>query len=966
MNGFRLLKKQEIKELRVTGFLYEHIKTGAQVLYMDNGDEEKVFSIAFKTPPADDSGIAHVTEHSVLCGSRKYPLREPFVELMKGSVNTFLNAMTYTDWTVYPVASKNEKDFKNLTDVYLDAVFFPKLKENPHILKQEGWHYELDKERLFINGIVYNEMKGMFSSPSMTGWLEFYRNLYPDSIYRFMSGGVPESIPQLTQETFVAFHERYYHPSNSYVLLAGNLEIQGFLQYLDQEYFSKFEKKERKRMPVSQQDFAGAREVVREYPIGKGEPVDGKTYFYYGVSLPGIQDRELILGIEILQSILSDFPASPLKRALVDGKIVADLTGEIDDSISLPNVVFTGIGGDSKNQAQFKQLVEATLKGLSEKGLDRDLVKAAINKLEFKLRELDSNRTPRGIVYHLMNLSNWINEDDAFKGLMFARILNEIKEKVDKGYFEKLIKNHLLGNSQTLFLTLVPRPGLEEKMQQDFEQKMKKELAVFSKSERQKISEEEKQLKKLQATPDSPKALASLPILKLDDLRKEGENIPFEKIQDKETTYLWHSMNTNGIVYLRLNFDASGLKEHEIPYLKLLSQVLGKISTEKYNYKDLANKIYGVTGGIAFSTMVAMQPMAINKYRPYLVLSGKVLAAQQDELYSLVSEILLHSRYDEKERLRELIGQLRASLEASVAENGFEYAVLSAGQAWGGGKAYEEKLGGETFFKFIHQLDENFEQQFNDLKDTLARLGRELFVRSGLVAALALDVDLLSAASPRVKDCVNMLPAGEALATPPVFATQIKRKAIVIGGKVQYVVKGIDLSTLGLTSFPGQLKVLENILSGSYLWNTIRVLGGAYGGFFRVNPNGFLYIGSYRDPNLAESLKVYDEISDYLKKLSFEERELTKNIIGTIGGLDIPSLPKGKLDFSVNTYLMGITPELRQKVRQEVFATTLEELKKYAVLFDKIANVKNYTVSGSEEKILGSKELFEQVVKIWE
>lgn len=983
-SAFKLIKRQQLKTLNATGYLYEHIKTKAQIIYIDDKSEEKVFSIALKTPIEDDSGLPHILEHTVLAGSRKYPSKEPFLELMKGSVNTFVNAMAYPDYTIYPVASKNTKDFYNLVDVYLDAVFNPLVKENINIFKQEGWHYEYDKKekKLSINGIVYNEMKGAYSSPD--SWIEYYltKNQYTESQYHNDSGGFPEKIPTLTYKKFCKFHDDYYHPSNSYTLLSGSLDLNGFLKYFDQEYLKNFKYKKINAQIRAPKFFNNVKNITKRYAVEESENLENKSYFCFStlvnrtnsVGVKCSKDSvETTVALKILGSLLTELSSSPLKRMLVDNKISSDVLSYVSDFLSYPAVTFMAIGGNAKDKNKFAKMFIATLKDLSKNGIDKEIINAAINKMEFTLKDFDKFNTPKGITYALRIMQHWISNHEPFERLQIDEILKSIRLKVKKErYFEKLISKYLLKNINGVFLTLVPDKSLTQKNILAETKKLNSLCKKLSEKDIQEIVDEQKKLKIAQEAPDLPENLEKIPLLELKDLNsnqgkiefKESSNIMPQVSDCKELLYDYPS---NGITYTRLLFDASCVNAQDVQCLMLLTKLLGKVDTKKYNYKDLSNTLNSSTGGVVFSLHIISVKNSIKDYRPYFTVEGKCLNGKQGSMFELITEILLNSKFS-VQRVKELIAENRAKIKSELAWSANTYNILSSTSSFGGSEYYKNEISGLPYYKFLCQVDDCVDALIARLVDIV----KKVFVKDNLTISLLSDGDALKKATKYSNEMYSKLPSRSPLhidnsalnIVAPKFEEQLARKALIVGGNIQYVCKTVNAFDLGVSTYSGDQYVLANLISLSYIWNQIRIIGGAYGGEFTFTQNGIMTFYSYRDPNIVETLNAFNGVSKFLKEVDLSERELRKNIIGVIGEYEKIQNPLNlqmMMNRSTTNYLSKIPYGDLQKLRDEILSTTIEQIKSMTNLFDKVAEVQNYSVAGPHKKISEHRDLFDVV-----
>lgn len=961
--GFCLRECREIKEINSVGYLMEHEKSGAQLLYLKNEDDNKVFSISFRTPPSDDTGVAHIVEHSVLCGSRKFPLKEPFVELVKGSLNTFLNAMTFPDKTMYPIASRNDKDFHNLMDVYLDAVFYPSMHEEREILMQEGWHYELDEnDELIYRGVVYNEMKGALSSPESVLDQKIMESLFPDTTYGYESGGEPDAIPNLTQEAFLSFHRAYYHPSNSYIFLYGDCDIEEKLAFLDEAYLSKFSRQEVDSKVAYQPLFDVPREVCESYPISAGEEKTDKTFLSLNYIVGEAKEAETVLAMQILAHLLLKSQAAPLKKALSDAGIGKDVSGSVTDSLLQPTLSIWLSGANKEDAPQFTEVVKSTLREMVAQGIDKELIEASINLIEFKLREADFGRTPKGLIYGINVMNSWLYDESPFIYLEYEEALRNIKTALHTDYFERLINERILRNSHETMVALVPEAGLAERKAGELREKLARYKETLSAEQLEQIREDAKKLALRQETPDSPEALATIPLLAREDLNAVEPILPCAEKTECGVKVLHHAIPTNKITYLTMYFNASVLAQEDLLYGYLLVELLGKVDTEKYSYESLANRINLETGGIGYDLLAYAVEDGSREYDPRLRVKGKVLTEKIGRLTELMAEILTTSRFDDAKRMKELIGRIRENLSMYLLKNGHSIAMERA-LSYVSAVAQYNACGIVPLFDFVDHLDKNFDTQKELLAEKLRTVAKQLFRKAGLVVSVTTDEEDYAT----FRAAWQVLDRSLADAVYPTaqyhYSFDKKNEGLMTAGKVQYVVKGANFRALGY-EYTGSLKVVETILKYDYLWNKIRVQGGAYGALAQFRRNGNMILGSYRDPNLAETVAVFDATGDYLADFVVDEREMTKYIIGTMSGLETPLTPTMKGDAAAECYLRGITYDDLQRERTAILNTTQEDIHQAGELIRKAMAENCLCVVGSEEKIRENEAMFGSIASL--
>ena len=965
-NGFKLLREEKIEEIESIGRIFIHEKSGARLISLANDDDNKVFSISFKTIPKDDTGVAHILEHSTLCGSRKFPTKEPFLELMKSSLNTFLNAMTSPDKTTYPVASKNEKDFFNLMDVYLDAVFYPNIYKYPEIFMQEGWHYELENREapIKIKGVVYNEMKGALSSPErILGELNQH-SLFPDNTYRFNAGGVPEHIPELSYEAFLDFHKKYYHPSNSYILLYGNGDLEKQLKFINDNYLNNFDKTEVDTKITEQKPFKEQIELEDYYPISEKENEKDKTYLSMNFTIGKAYDSQLHIGMSILKYMLFDSSAAPLKKALIEANIGKDIFSTYEDDILQPYISIVCKNSDSDKKDKFKNIIYDSLKNLAENGIDKKLKTAAINIIEFMLREADYRGLPKGLVYDFYMFKTWMHDKDPFQPLQYNKYLSFIKKNIDT-YFEDLIKEHFLNNTHSSIIILKPQKGLAEKKNLEEAEKLKKIKDSLLPQEIDEIISNTKKLIKRQQTPDSKEAIASIPHLKISDIKREISIIPSEKKTINNTVILHQPIKTNGIVYLNMMFDASVIDKEQIQYLSLLAEVLGQIDTKKHDYTELSNLIDTHLGGIEFSLNSYGDFKKPSEYHKIFSINAKVLKNNTDKLMELATEIMNDSLFDNKKRLEEIIRKIKSRMEMYIMGSGHKVAALRLHSHLSQRGKFDELTGGIEFYKFISSLEKSFDKQYEIIRNNLQAARELIFNRNNLTMGIVAPKDDYNAVKGNIADLIDNIKTSETKQFNYSFELSRKNEALLAPLNVQFVTRGNNYTSMGY-KWSGKYNVLVTLVARDYLWNNIRVMGGAYGTFMIMDRFGEFTLSSYRDPNLTETLNTYKNLPEYIKNITLNREDLTKYIIGTIGKMDAPLTPSMKGKIALSRYISNITNEELQKERDEVLSISVDDIKNSYEMLNNLISSSNYCAMGNEGKLKENKDIFDKLIPVFE
>lgn len=962
LDTYRLVDRRTIEEMQSEGIVLEHKKTGARIFLLSNDDENKVFCIGFRTPPDDNTGLPHILEHSVLCGSEKFPLKDPFVELVKGSLNTFLNAMTYPDKTVYPVASCNDKDFQNLMDVYMDAVLHPNIYQEEKIFRQEGWHYELDdiSQPITYNGVVYNEMKGAYSAPE--SMLERYTQgtLFPDNCYGKDSGGDPEEIPSLTYEKFLDFHRTYYHPSNSFIYLYGDMDMAEKLQWLDEEYLSHYEKRPvDSRIPM-QKAFEERVEKEIHYSITEGEPEENKTYLSLSTVVGTDLEPELYVAFQILEYTLLSAPGAPLKQALIDAGIGKDVLGGYENGILQPYFTVTAKDADRDQKGEFLAVIKGTLRKLADRGINRKSLLAGINFYEFKYREADYGATPKGLIWGLQSLDSWLYDGDPMMHLEYQATFDQLKKSASQGYFEQLIRDYLLDNPFEAMVVLSPQKNLTARQEAETAGKLARYKESLSQERLKDLAEEARILKEYQDTPSSPEDLQKIPLLKREDIGKEAERFRWVKRRENGIDVLHHNYFTSGIGYLKVLFMTDAVPQEDLVYVGLLKAVLGNVDTEHYGYSDLTSEIYLNSGGVDFSTAAYGNLEEPEHFTGAFVANIRVLYDKLDFGFEILEEILCHSSFADEKRLEEVIQENRSRARMRLENAGHSTAVSRATSYFSPTSYFNEMTGGTTYYHFLEKAAGNYPEEKETLIAKLEEVSRKLFVRSRMLISYTADEEGYGRLPQAMKKLTEKLPEGTGKQYGFSHPIKNKNEGFKTSSKVNYVARCGNFREAGY-SYTGALKILQVILSYDYLWLNIRVKGGAYGCMSGFGRSGEGYLVSYRDPNLGETDKVYEGIVEYLEQFDPDERDMTKYVIGTISNLDTPLPPSAKGGKALSAYLSKVTEEMLQTERDQVLRATKEDIRALAKFVQAILETGSFCVVGNEDKIEANKELFGEV-----
>jgi len=963
---YEILDEHRVEDVQSDGFILRHKKSGARIAILSNNDDNKVFYIGFRTPPEDETGVPHIIEHTTLCGSKKFPVKDPFIELAKGSLNTFLNAMTYPDKTVYPVASCNDQDFKNLMDVYLDAVFNPNITKYEEIFKQEGWHYELTgkDDELKINGVVYNEMKGAYSSPDEVLSSQIYRSLFPDNTYSKDSGGNPEYIPKLTYEAYLDFYHKYYHPSNSYIYLYGDMDVVERLEWLDKEYLSLYDYKKVNSEINKQPAFDEIKNVEAQYSITMDDSQENKTYLSYNRVVGDSLDEMLYQAFDVLDYALVSSPGAPVKQALIDAGIGDDVYGSYDAGILQPVFSFVAKNANASQADEFESIIENTLKEVVKTGINKEALLAGINSSEFKFREADFGQFPKGLLFGLNCLDSWLFDDmKPFIHLECLGTFAKLRKAVDTDYFEKLIQEYLLDNTHGSSVTVKPKRGLGNEREEALAKELSDYKASLSDEEIKKLIEDTEHLKKYQEAPSSDEDLRKLPMLTRADMKKNA--MPFSNIEDElsDVKVVRHDIESNGIDYISFLFDAGDFAQSELGYLGFFTNALGLVSTEKYSYTDLANATNIYTGGISTGTASHPDIKDRNNFVFKFEVKLKVLEKNLDKALELMEQMLLSSDFTDTKRLGELVAQIKARLQANLSSSGHLVAAMRSMSSFSRYALYQDELKGIAFYRSICHIEKELSESPKSVSDKLAAIAKKLFARNRMLISFTGNNEAYGNAKPSLEKVIAGFDKMSAIGNQAEVHFNTAKEAFIDASQIQYVAKTGDFICEGY-EYTGALRLLRIILSYDYLWINVRVKGGAYGCMNTFLRSGESYFVSYRDPNLSDTLDVYDKIPEYIKSFSPDERDMTKYIIGTFSALDTPMNPEAKGSRSLSAYLEGITYEQIQKERNEILNAQPKDIRRLADLVEAVLKKDSICVIGNENMIKESAGLFENVEKL--
>ncbi|WP_294217179.1 insulinase family protein [Pseudobutyrivibrio sp.] len=967
--AYELLKEEKLEGIDSLGFIFEHKKTKARICFISNDDDNKVFYIGFRTPPKDSTGVAHIVEHTVLCGSDKYPVKDPFVELVKGSLNTFLNAMTYPDKTVYPIASTNDADYMNLIDVYMDAVFHPNIYKYREIFEQEGWHYEMEtpESDLTINGVVYNEMKGAYSSPDDVLARQILNSLFPDTTYSIESGGDPKVIPTLTYEDFLAFHSKYYHPSNSYIYVYGDVDIDELLEYLDKKYLRHYDYLEVDSEIQMQKPFDKPVVKTIDYSISADQDTKNNAYLSYNVCIGDVLDPNMYRAFDILNYALVSAPGAPLYKALIDADIAEDVECSLESSQRQMYFSVVARGANEEDRDKFVEIIENTLRDVIKNSIDHKTLFAAINGEQFRARELDFGSAPKGLIIGLQLLDSWLyDKNRPFLHLHAVEVLNKIKSRVENGLFDYIADVYLLSNNHKSIVTLRPVKGLTSVDDNELKNKLAAKKAQMTAEEIQEIVEHTAYLKEYQQTPSSKNDLAKIPMLSRFDLTRKARPIDLAVHDVDGVTILHHKVRTNGIHYFNMVFDISDVTLTDIPYVSLLERFLGLFNTKNYTYTDYTNEMYLHTGGITTNTAVHEVFNTHDQYKITFEVRSKFIYDEADAARDLALEMILNTDFSDEKRLKELITAEKSHMEVTLNSRGNVVAATRARAGFSKKAKLADLANGVEFYRFLVDLEENFEAKKADIISRLNKLVQIIFSVDRFIISSTGKVEVLTQAK-RLADDIRPRLNQQHMdfdSDDTEFEIHPVKEALKDASQIQYVAMAGDFVKAGF-KYNGAFRLLNTILGYDYLWIKVRVQGGAYGCSMNSGRQGDLVLVSYRDPNLSETLNVYEKTGEYLRNFEADERDMTKYIIGTISGMDTPLTPSQRGLRGLSFYMSGITYEDIQKTRDEVLDATVEDIQALAEPVEAALDQRYICVIGNEDTIEANKSLFTNIESLY-
>ena len=960
--NFRLIDTRELSDINSTAYLFEHEKTKAKILKLSNDDENKVFSIAFKTIPQDSTGVAHIMEHSVLNGSKKYTTREPFMDLVKSSLQTFLNAMTYPDKTCYPVASRNAKDFKNLVDVYLDAVFNPIVYKKKNIFYQEGWHYEIKNvdDDIKYNGVVYNEMKGAYSSIYTIIFDELFKYLYPDTTYSYSSGGNPYNIPDLTYEKFLEFHDKYYHPSNSFIYFYGNGNIEEELDHLS-EYLDEYDYKKIDSDIAYQKPFEKVKKVQVEYNISKEENPDGKDVLVYAVNTGHVTNVRDVF----VSSILNDVLFSN-ESAIIKEKLLAQNLCESVESVSSYGQELT-MGVIAENSCVdkteiFESLIKSELESIVKNGIDKDELTSTLNKLEYDLKEAGSFHT-KGVIYFLKSALSFMYTDSYYDQLQFSETLAECRKLIDTDFYEKFIEEKLLNNNFKLILSLKATCGLNLKKDNEIKEKLKKYKESLSEKELNELIELNKNLEKFQSEEDSQEQKDTIPTLELEDIDSKLEDVEIIEKKVDNYTFLNPNLFTSNIHYASFMFDLKNFSQKDYFYLSLLSDYIGLSDTKNFDYKKLYTETYLKSGGI-FTSILLNNVKDTGELNSKFVFSFKTIENTEDDCIKILEEYLFNVKFTDKNRFKNILQNLKQDYKQKILEAGNQFALTRSLASFSEKSVLVDECSGFSYYEKLCDVLSDFDDKAEMTLNKLREYYKKIVSRKNMIVTVINEKDAASKFFDKLQKSVivNIKKDDKFSKKTPSKFFKLK-EAYKTSSNVNYVVKSADLKKYGF-KYDSKITVLTNILNTTFLYNEIRAKGGAYGVGMSVSLSGVVYVYSYRDPNIKHTIDIYDETYKFIENMNFDEKEMKQFIIGTVNQFNPPMTTLTKGTRAINMYLTKQTIQDYEEYLDNMLHTTVDELKEFSGLIKKAMKENHLVVVGNDSKIEEDSKLFDKVINV--
>lgn len=962
-HGFIIKEKKTIKDIDSEVYEYEHIKTKAKLIFIKNKDSNMAFTIGFKTIPHDNTGVAHIIEHSVLCGSKNYPVKDPFVELMKSSLNTFLNAMTFSDMTLYPFSSQNKEDYMNILDIYMDAVYNPNMTKNKEIFMQEGWSYTINNkdEDIKINGVVYNEMKGAYSSPLRILNEEINKSLF-DNCYKFSSGGNPDEIPTLSYEDFLNFYHTYYHPSNSCMYVYGDCNIEEILETINSKYLSYYDYKKIDSTILPTKEFNYEVVSSAPYSISSNDNIDKKTLYSINYVFPTSTNEIFNMSINIIVDILFNSQSAIIKTKLLEKKLCDNISASFDTYKLQPSLTIFVQNTSKDNIDTINKIIDDCLKNVVKEGVQDKILEAFMSREQFRIKQDISNNSEKGIDLGIRLINRWKFTENITDILYFNENITKLYNFLNQEKIKELIQKYLIDNKHKSKVTLYPEEGMNNKKSKKLEESLSKYKNYLNDTQLKEMIDRSIHLKETQSTPNDEETLKCIPVLKLCDIEKKSKKRIVNNTYINNIPILHYNAFTNDIIYAKLMFKTNCLTEEELPYIGLLSSILGKIKTKNYTLDNLNTEILINTGGLGFNNNAFNDIKDIDVSHLFFETTIKTTSTKIEKSIDLLKEILFESDLEDVDRISQIINMIYSNLQIKISNNGHMFAYTRLASNITKADYYLDKTRATDYFNFIKDIVSNYKENSAKLVNNLKQVLSKILNTNNLIITLTSDNKQKEIFTENVTKITNLL-SNKTIDLNNYNTKKEQSEGFCISSKVQYVAQGYNYKKMGY-SLTGTLKVIETILKTEFLWNNVRVIGGAYGSMLSISASGNIILVSYRDPNLLRTIEVYNEIPEYLQNIKLDEDSLSKYIIGTIKDIDHPLSVEDEGNSAFISYIAHYSDSDRQKLRDEIFNTSISKINNYSDMFKKILNKELYVVFGNSNMIKKNKKLFKEIYKI--
>lgn len=936
-HGFKIISSKKIDDMKSTIITYEHVNTGAKLVHMKNNDNQKLFSINFKTPPRDNTGVNHIIEHSVLGGSKNYPVKQPIAQMLNRTMGKLIIASTWQDYTSYTADSTSQKDLENLINVFLDGVFYPNMLEEPNIFKSEGWSYELDSEEseLKINGIAYNEMKNMYSDSEIQLMQAIKESLFPDTSYRWESGGLPEEIPSLTRESFIQTYKEYYKPSNSLIFLYGNLDIDRILKIINEGYLSKFHKEKIDISIPYQEPFEAPKTLVKEYGIPKESDTKNKTKISYDYVVSDFLDRETIIGFQILDELLMGDRFSPLRKAIEDSSLSDMVYSDFRVDGIQPSYRIYTYDTEEENKDKIKKIIDETLLRVLEEGFKEEDINEVLDLFE---RRVIFNTNIDPFSYSMKVTSSWVYGEKTPKFLDDRDVFNKIKKKIKSGYLENLIVKYLIQNNHSSTVILKPVKGLEDKKAIDLKESLARYKANLSNAEINNLVNKTKELRQWVDTPDSQEDLSKLPYLTKEDIAINISDFPTKVKEVGKVKILYHPVSLDEMALTTFYFDTKSIEQDKLSYINLLSSILNDMDNDTISF--FTPRFYNIPkkSKVGLNIQVSLSKISNENISKSLKIFGETMSS---------------INFNDKESIKNIIHEEKLKLDREYKDySSIEYISWDKMNSYlSESHRYVSKIVGIDYYKFISNLDKNFDKKWDEIQENLSKLKKHIFNQDTMVISFLGDEKGYKNLVKNIPSLLENMDDFKYSTAKYDFPLNNKSEGVIMPINLQYVFKGGNFIEEGYEYSP-KMKVLEKIISSEYLWNEIRVKRGAYGTGVKIKEDGKVVFYSTQDPNIKETIETFDEVIDFIRNFKATDQEMINHIIGTITNVQSEMNPFGKLNPRLEAilqdelYFSGITKNDIEKIYEEIISTTDEDIRGFSDIIEKVLEQNYISVIG--------------------